>query len=239
MISNGMDRYRQWDAAYVLGSLNSSERHEFEEHLARCDACTAAVVDLAGLPGLLAALTPADAEAINDGTAAPSPNMLPGLTAKVRRRRKRTRLAVAALVLGASAIASGLTVMLTAPAPPAGQIQPTTAINLKFAPVAPTQLSATGSLTAVPWGTRIDWTCRYTPSPGNLPPQSDSGDSGFAEYALVIVDFHGTRTQVATWAAGSGTEVTPAATTSLPVAQIGSIEIRSLASGKTILAAKL
>ena len=41
------------DAAYVLGALSPAERLEFERHLGRCDDCTRAVRELAGLPGLL------------------------------------------------------------------------------------------------------------------------------------------------------------------------------------------
>ena len=61
MNRNGTDEYRRWDAAYVLGSLVSSERHEFEERLSGCAGCRAAVAELAGLPSLLAALSPEEA----------------------------------------------------------------------------------------------------------------------------------------------------------------------------------
>ncbi|MGH3339679.1 MAG: anti-sigma factor family protein, partial [Propionibacteriaceae bacterium] len=55
------DKFAQWDAAYVLGALSPAERREFEEHLASCPSCQAAVSDLAALPGLLAQLSPDDA----------------------------------------------------------------------------------------------------------------------------------------------------------------------------------
>ena len=45
-----------WDAAYVLGSLSSNERREYEAHLDVCDSCRAAVADLSGMPALLALL---------------------------------------------------------------------------------------------------------------------------------------------------------------------------------------
>ena len=48
------DPYRRWDAAYVLGALSPSERLEYEDHLAYCSSCRTAIVELAGLPGLLA-----------------------------------------------------------------------------------------------------------------------------------------------------------------------------------------
>lgn len=45
--------YREWPAAYVLGSLDSDERAEFETHLAGCEECREELVSLAPLPGLL------------------------------------------------------------------------------------------------------------------------------------------------------------------------------------------
>ena len=50
------DRYATWDAAYVLGSLSSAERREYEAHLETCDRCRAAVADISGMPALLAML---------------------------------------------------------------------------------------------------------------------------------------------------------------------------------------
>lgn len=55
------DPYREWDAAYVLGALPPGERRAFEEHLATCDACRAAVGEIAGLPGLLGQVPTQDA----------------------------------------------------------------------------------------------------------------------------------------------------------------------------------
>lgn len=46
-------QYREWSAAYVLGSLDADERAEFETHLASCEECRQDVVSLAPLPGLL------------------------------------------------------------------------------------------------------------------------------------------------------------------------------------------
>ncbi len=58
--------YRTWDAAYVLGSLSSADRREFEAHLDRCPSCRTAVAELAPLPRLLSLLS-RDA-ATGDGT---------------------------------------------------------------------------------------------------------------------------------------------------------------------------
>ncbi|WP_454859024.1 anti-sigma factor family protein [Promicromonospora soli] len=61
---HGGDHYAEWDAAYVLGALSPSDRRAYEQHLAECDACRAAVTELAGMPGLLGTLSPAHAEAL-------------------------------------------------------------------------------------------------------------------------------------------------------------------------------
>ena len=46
------DQFRDWDAAYVLGALSPEDRRAYEEHLRTCDACRAALGELAGIPGL-------------------------------------------------------------------------------------------------------------------------------------------------------------------------------------------
>ena len=119
MNPNGTDEYRRWDAAYVLGSLVSSERREFEEHLSGCAGCRAAVADLAGLPSLLAALSPEEAQSLErtDGERR-TPTLQPGLAHKVQRGRRRTRLAVAGIMLGAAAAAGAVYVEVTASAAP-------------------------------------------------------------------------------------------------------------------------
>ena len=67
MSPNRLDKYREWDAVYVLGSLVPSERREFEEHLAGCARCRAAVAELAGLPSLLGTLSAEEAQALERG----------------------------------------------------------------------------------------------------------------------------------------------------------------------------
>jgi hypothetical protein len=50
------DKYAQWDAAYVLGSLSEQDRREFDAHLGECWACRDAVAELSGMPALLSLL---------------------------------------------------------------------------------------------------------------------------------------------------------------------------------------
>jgi hypothetical protein len=48
------EAFAEWDAAYVLGALAPVDRRAYEDHLAGCERCRAAVAELAPLPGLLA-----------------------------------------------------------------------------------------------------------------------------------------------------------------------------------------
>ncbi|KMO74307.1 Anti-sigma-L factor RslA [Mycolicibacterium chlorophenolicum] len=56
--------FAMWDAAYVLGSLCSAERREFEAHLGLCASCRAAVAELSDLPLILSCLGDDGASAI-------------------------------------------------------------------------------------------------------------------------------------------------------------------------------
>ena len=67
------DEYARWDAAYVLGSLSSADRHEFEAHLSSCPSCRESVAELSGMPALLAQLTRDDVAAFDDGASGAPP----------------------------------------------------------------------------------------------------------------------------------------------------------------------
>lgn len=241
MNHRGTDEYRDWDAAYVLGSLVSAERREFEEHLAVCPGCRAAVAELAGLPPLLAALSPDEAQAIGQaGSERPAQALVPALAQRVRRGRRRTRLGVAGLVLGAAAASGALAVAVSAPAPMAVQTQAAPQTVLKFAPVSGSALVAQGTLTGQSWGTRIDWECTYSPSPADIPSQAVPGGARTPEeYGLVVLDNRGVSTQVATWAATPGTAATPTATIAVRVDDIRRVDIVDVPSGRTLLSAAL
>ncbi|BCW71070.1 zf-HC2 domain-containing protein [Arthrobacter sp. NicSoilB8] len=239
--NNGFDEYRSWDAAYVLGSLVSSERHEFEQHMSGCAGCRAAVAELAGLPSLLAALSPEEAQALGrtDGES-PVRALPPGLAKRAQRGRRRARLAVAGLVLGAAAASGVVAVAVTTPAPTAVQTQATSDVTLNFTPVVDSALVAKGSLTRQPWGTRIDWECTYKISPAESPSWAGPGGPRTPEeYGLVVIDSRGGTTQVATWTATPGTVAAPTATTNVPVADIRRVEIRAVAGGRTLLSASV
>jgi len=189
---------------------------------------------------LLAVLSPEEAQALGRAESeGPPQGLLPGLAKKAQRGRRRARLAVAGLVLGAAAASGVVAVGVTAPAPP-GQTQAASDVALAFTPVANSSLVAKGSLTRKPWGTRIDWECTYTRSAADSPRPAASGGPRAAEaYGLVVVDSSGVGTQVATWMATPGTVATPTATIDVPVADIRRVEIRAVASGRTLLSARV
>jgi hypothetical protein len=73
------DKYTQWDAAYVLGSLTESDRREFDAHLGDCPACREAVDELSGVPALLSLLDLDDISDDDDLVASRPPRPQPGL----------------------------------------------------------------------------------------------------------------------------------------------------------------
>ena len=101
------DGYATWDAAYVLGSLSSTERREFEAHLQTCDRCRAAVAELSGMPALLGLLSEGDVRGLDGEQPEPPPlrpEVLTSVLDKVRWRRRRSRWLTTASVASGGAL---------------------------------------------------------------------------------------------------------------------------------------
>ncbi len=237
------DEFATWDGAYVLGALSPVDRRAYEAHLATCRSCTASVNELAGLPGLLArvpdeqalALVPAAAAApagaaASDGTPSArvgtAPDALPKLLHAARRHRARVRWWTAGSVLVAAAVLA-LTAFLVLP----GALAPTTnqanGTHVTLSQVQPNPLTADVRLVSEPWGTRIETNCTYAEWAG-------STEEGPWTYTMVVTDRAGASKQVSSWTAYAGTTVSPTSTTSVPVADIASIDIRA-ANGQVLL----
>jgi len=243
------DKFAQWDAAYVLGALSPAERREFEEHLASCPACQAAVSDLAALPGLLAQISPADAAMLSlaDDSSAeyaetpalsavqaeviehgPPPSLLPEMIKKVRRRRRQMVAAVAGiaaaviLVVGGLAIGAGLL-----------PLRPDNPERLAFSPVVPSAITAVVDVIPGKDGTQIDVECVYAEV-------SDPRPGGSHEtYSIFVVDRSGQAAEIKKWPATPNKQMRPSGTTPLQLSQIAELEIRESETDLVLLRASL
>lgn len=198
------------DGAYLLGALSPEERRAYEEHLAGCASCSAALAEVAGLPGLLGRL-PADAL---EGTEPPPADVLPALLARVQlerhRARRRIRLAVAALATAAAVVAAAL----IGPAVLPPHHQPP---QQAFSRVADVPVTASAALVDKAWGTEIDMRCTYSGKTGR----------GSVPYQLTALDRDGHEHLLATWLVVSGKPVELVASTSLKRSQLAALEVRS------------
>ena len=89
------DKYAQWDAAYVLGSLSEMDRREFDAHLEECRACRDAVAELSDMPALLSLLDLDDITDEDDPIAVRPPSPQPDLVGRAVGNVRRCRLAEA------------------------------------------------------------------------------------------------------------------------------------------------
>lgn len=224
------DRYREWDAAYVMGSLAPAERREFEQHLAGCPECSAAVSALAGLSGPLAAVPREQAFALLDEGGSQhdggTPSVLPALTARAERERRRARWRTALVAAAAAVVAFGVALGVSfglrsddSPAGPSGLVA--------MQPVEQSPITADAKLVGGPWGTRIEAVCRYASRPG--------GDSDPHAYAMYVTDVRGRETQVASWTAAPGSALELTAMTRVPKEQIAEVDIRYVGKREVVL----
>jgi hypothetical protein len=227
------DRYVTWDAAYVLGSLTSNERREYEAHLENCERCRSAVAEISGIPALLAMLDLEDVRALDEETPETPPlrpEVLDSILDKVRWRRRRSRwLMSAAVGVAAALLAVGVVIAIR---PEIVGLENSTsqgtAQALDMAKVSDTPINASITLTGFGWGTRIDMACSYGNwgQNGTIPPQN---------LGMVVVGRDGSRTEVATWLGLSGATALPSATTPLQKDEIAAVQMVSKDDGKVLL----
>ena len=219
------DPYSEWDAAYVLGSLSSSERREFELHLRQCADCSNAVAELAGMPGLLAIVPASEALRDDDGIDAQElpATVLPRLARAIKRHRVRRRVTITSSLVAATAAAVTALALFLSPIV-SSQLVPTSVVTLSA--VQPSELSADVTLVDQSWGTRLDTHCTY---------QTGDRSAGAEAYSLWVTSTDGRQSEVASWQSAPGSTVTPTATTSLAKEQIASVEIRDVSTGQVVL----
>lgn len=212
------------DAAYVLGSLAPAERAEYELHLRTCDACAAAVRDLAGLPGLLARV-PVE---VLENPVLPQPvpeTLLPSLVAAARKEQRRRTVRTSLLAAAAAAaIAAGAGVVATTGGDGGGEflagaptvVEPS-ADPQRMTPVGPGTSDGWVTLTPTADGaTRVELTCTY---------DSDA-HPGVFEYRLVVLATDG-RMHSIPFEARTGEEVTVTGSTTIAVDEIDQVVVES------------
>lgn len=216
------DPFTHDDAAYVLGALGPAQRRAFEEHLADCAACTRAVRDLAGVPGLLGRLAESAFTSPEDLPPVPD-TLLPQLLRSVRRQRWRTRLVavVGVATAGILAVLLGIS-LLGGPRP-----ESTPAQAQEMTQVDQDRLEATVEMQQVAWGTKMRLSCTYH--------SDDWGGKSPASYALVVHTSDGVRQRIATWRAVPGRTVELDAATDTNRDQITTVDVVVVGTGRRVL----
>ncbi|WP_435748226.1 anti-sigma factor family protein [Microbacterium sp. PMB16] len=221
------DQYSQWDAAYVMGVLSVTERHEFDHHMSACSSCRRAVSDLAPLPGLLAALpaAPRQADAAVHAAASDS-SSLTALAERARRRTRKTRMLLAAAAVGLVFL-GGAAGFVGTQSFGSTTVADAENATVRLDPVGESGVHADLSLSERTWGTRLDWSCAYP-----------AGIAAGHDYVLIVTDIAGTRQVVATWTGDGEPRTTGlSATTSTALAEIARIELSAMPSGILLAAA--
>ena len=241
------DKFADWDAAYVLGALSPAERRDFEMHLASCPPCQAAVAELAGLPGLLAQVSPADAAMLSmavdnqvDGVSpdgateseliepGPPRSLLPKMIKRARSRRRKMVAAVAGIAAAVVLVIAGL-----ATATGLIPIRPASPQRVAFSAVVPSAITAVADVIPEKDGTQVKVECVYAevndPRPGG----------GHENYSIVVVDRSGDASEIKEWPATPNKQMRPSGTTSLKVSEIADLEIRQSDTNEVLLRAAL
>ncbi|MGH1562839.1 anti-sigma factor family protein [Mumia sp. DW29H23] len=229
--------YEHLDGAYVLGSLSTAERLEFERHLAGCAECRRAVQELAGLPGLLAKV-PADVWDPPEREEPLPESLRPNVVALATRQRRRRRWASVGIAAAAAVavLAGGFAVGARwgagdePTAQPPATSRPTAGTAMVPA-AGETAMTANLAMSTVPWGTKLELACSY-PEVGG--PHAGEYGGGAATYALVVRTRDGQEEQVATWRGLPGKTMHLTAATATPRADIASVEVRG-ADGTPVL----
>ncbi|OIJ28215.1 zf-HC2 domain-containing protein [Nocardioides luteus] len=246
------ERFAEWDASYVLGALSPSDRRAYERHLTGCALCRDAVAELAGMPGLLGALSREEAEELlEDSAAQVAAPPLADLAGAVRRARLRRRglAAAAAVVLlaGGTAIGGLLLDRDGAREPlatPPGSATPSasTGTNVRtvdLRPVGSVDMWAQLVVTPTSWGTKLKWSCHYPPQPGQSPPASSEFQGEPVTYDLVLVGRDGARTVAGSWTWSGGETLGLDASSAVPIADVERVEITLDGEDTAVAAASL
>jgi hypothetical protein len=219
------DDLAEWDAAYVLGALSLEDRRAYENYLAANPARAAELTDLAGMPGILNALSRDEAVALTDlAGAAPAgvppsqdrPDNVASLAhaaAKRQQRSRRTWLATAVAAAAALAITGGVVGATVFPRSPA----PVQAVALQaMQPTPRGGLTAELAVSEKKWGTELNWACQYT----------KDWSRNVGSYDIVVTTRDGVQSAVGSWKPAGDEATGLSAATSIPTSQIRTVDIR-------------
>ena len=241
-MSCGDERFRHAAGPYLLGSLDASERAEFELHLAGCPDCRAEVAEFRPVVSALGAVSEDDLVdpvgsvprgATGAGEHGPVPaTLLPGLLTRAARIRRRRTALIGVLGGIAAAAVVALTVVLvtgTAGTPGTATAGADTHVMV-MNPVHGGPVHATATVADMPWGTEITLHCHY--QSGGATTGAGSGGSASGEYgggapvySLQVVDSSGSVHDVGSWAVANGQDTVFTGGTSVPMHQIEHIDV--------------
>jgi hypothetical protein len=214
------DDLDEWDAAYVLGALSLEDRRTYENYLAANPARAAELTELAGMPGILNALSRDEAVALTDLAGAPpsqdrpdNVSSLAQAAAKRQQRSRRTWLATAVAAAAALAITGGVVGATVFPRSPA----PVQAVAMQaMQPTPRGGLTAELAVSEKKWGTELNWACQYT----------KDWSRNVGSYDIVVTTHDGVQSAVGSWKPAGDEATGLSAATSIPTSQIRTVDIR-------------
>lgn len=223
-----VDKYREWDAAYVLGSLSTDDRREFERHLTNCVGCTSAVAELAGMPGFLMKIDANTAEALAHAPERETVFALPlepiqslARAALKRKASLRRRMAAGMAVAAGIIMVLGLFIgsnMQSNNLPSSQVINVATGTKITMAPLETNAMVVDMWVSKKKWGTQFSWNCVYG---------SDALSAKIPQsYDLVVTDASGVATTVASWSQAGTSAKGLVASTGIALAKIKTVEVR-------------
>ncbi|WP_006241093.1 hypothetical protein [Mycolicibacterium tusciae] len=220
MTDSRPDDLAEWDAAYVLGALNSDDRRIYENYLATNPERSADLTGLTGIPDILDVLSPEEALALTDLVSTPPAQDRHENVASFARaaadRQRRSRSAVLAIVVAAAAALAIVGGVVGA------TIFPRTTGSMETVAMTPMQpgsrpgLTAQLAVTEKKWGTELNWACEYT----------KDWARDVESYDIVVTTNSGGQTVVGSWRPAGDEATGLSAATSVPTSEIRSVEIR-------------
>lgn len=222
------DDLAEWDAAYVLGALSLEDRRSYENYLATNPDRATELTELAGMPGILNALSRDEAVALTNLAGAPPAQDRPDNVASLahaaaqrKRRTRRTWLAAAVASAAALVIAGGVVGSTVFPRTTA----PTETVAMQeMQPTPRGGLTAQLAVSEKKWGTELNWACEYT----------KDWSRNVESYDMVVTTHDGVQAVVGSWKPAGDEAKGLSAATSIPTSQIRTVDIRVTGSNEPL-----